>query len=119
MSGAVISSNVSLRVNAAVSNSITADGALHTPAANSYSIVQVSIKYTTGTVPRLVLGGQTILSMNNISSTWNGQVQQIGYYETSIITNIFVGPGQTLQILDGTSSGFRATVTGVNFINSP
>lgn len=119
MSGAVISSNISLKVNAAVFNSITADAVLHTPAANSYSIVQVSIKYTSGTVPRLVLGGQTILSMNNISTVWNGQTPATGYYETSMVTNIFVGPGQSLQILDGQSGSFRATVSGVNFINSP
>lgn len=115
----VLSQNTSIKVNTAVFNSITADATLHAPAANSYSIVQVSIKYTSGTVPRLVLGGQTILSMNAGSTVWNGQVSTVAYLETSVVTNIFVGPSQTLEILDGSSGNFRATVSGVNFINSP
>jgi hypothetical protein len=124
MSFAVLATNSSIKINAAVNNSLTAVGNLYTAPANSYAIVQVSVRWTTtGTRPKLTLAGNTILEMEvnggGAGFVWNGQAAASTTNKYSIITNIMVGPSQVLAIADGTASQFQAIVTGVEFINSP
>lgn len=124
MSGAVISSNTSLKVNAAVNATTTTTGTLYTAPANAYAIVNLSAVSTgTGAGSQIVfaIGGNTIAFANTNVTGGNapffqGQVNN-GAGTAAVIQNVIIGPSQALSVT--ISTGGRATVTGVELINSP
>lgn len=101
MSATLVSSNTTLKVNAAVSNSSSVNGTtLYTAPANGYAVVNLTLSATAGTTTAAV-GTRTVLAV-----TATGTVYQ----------QIFIGPSQALVITLTTGSG---QVSGVEFINTP
>ncbi len=108
MSGAVISSNTTIKVSAAVSATSTGTGTtLYTCAASSYAIVNIGIKDTggAGTTVTISVDGKEI------------HQSALGATTTRLLQGIYVGPSQAVSFSAGAST--TVTVTGVEFINSP
>ncbi|HEY9705640.1 MAG TPA: hypothetical protein V6C58_24590 [Allocoleopsis sp.] len=117
MSFAVLGNNVSIKVNAAVSNSSSAASAtLYTAPANGYAIVQVGIDNGGSGAVLLSVGGLGILNYNPTDNVWNGQNGTGGAF-TALTQSIYLGPSQSISYSG--NLGGTVTVTGVSFINSP
>lgn len=114
------SSNVSLRVSAAINvvgtpASIPGFVDLYTCPANAYADIQV---LCTG-AGHLTIGGNIIYAFNPTEGDSTGQPAGATFPFGSARTytaKLKLGPNQTLRIV---TFGSSATVTGVEFINSP
>lgn len=124
MSGAVISSNTTIKISGSVGASLTANGTLFTCPANSYAVVSISAFFSSGGCDFRV-DGRTIASIENKgvpnSSAFSGQFYGgtntiAGQY--NIHTGIHIGPSQVLTIANFSGVG-TTVVSGVIFINSP
>jgi lipoate-protein ligase B len=95
---ATYSSNTTIKIQTAISNSTTS-GTLYTCPANSYAIVQVS--YNGNSADVLSIGGQDLVKSGN-----SGQ-----------FTGIYVGPGQAVIYMPNISG--TGKISGVEFKNTP
>jgi hypothetical protein len=101
MSATLVSSNTTIKVNAAISNASSVSGTtLYTAPANGYAIVNLTLSASAGTTSATV-GNRTVFQ---VAATATGYQQ------------IFIGPSQALQISLATGSG---QVSGVEFVNTP
>lgn len=107
MSATLVSSNTTIKVNAAVSGSGTANGStvtVYTAPAATFSILNVYISHQgNGSVS---VGGQTIAAISS-SGSFNLQ-------------GVHVGPSQAVQVTSNTLGlANTCAVSGVNFTNTP
>jgi hypothetical protein len=128
---ATYSSNVTMKVSAAISAASITDGAtLYTAPANGYAIIQASIQVVGGSdTGEMRVGGQPVLSAYGISGsdarsstfgvTNTGGPSSIDGAQTGFFheRGIYVGPGQTVTW--HTNNSRRARISGVEFINTP
>lgn len=108
MSGAVISSNTSIKVSAKVLASQTVSGSvLYTVPANSYAVVNISA------VPSA--GHSVEFRINSITGPIAGTITDT---TKDVVQNIHLGPTESLYIVK-TGGTFTCYAYGVQFINSP
>lgn len=111
------SSNVSLKVNAAISNAVTS-GTLYTAPATGYAIVNLFITSTSGNAT-IRVGGRDVLQAYNPGSehiSSNAPVDNGSPGVSGISAQgIMVGPSQAVTVV-GTGT-FQ--ISGVEFINTP
>lgn len=130
MSGAVISNNVSIKISAAISaTSGTSGSTLYTAPATGYAIINAILGAGTATSAALRVGGRDVFSVRNfsgeISSTVFGGLATATESTASVLpsastTGIMVGPGQSVTLIAFSgSNSIGATISGVEFINSP
>ena len=108
MSATLVSSNTTIKMNAAVSAVGTSSGAgattVYTAPAGTFSIVNVYVSH--GANGSITVGGQSIAAVSG-SSNFNLQ-------------GVYIGPSQSLVINSGTLGlSNTAFVSGVNFTNTP
>lgn len=120
---AVISDNTSIKVSAAIANSRTTNGTLYTCAANAYAEVQLAINYSAGANTTVIfyLDGYEVAG-GNVATTavqFNGHFTPIAQNVPQFVAGIRVGPSQVLTVAFSAGSVATASVTGVQFINSP
>lgn len=109
MAATLVSSNTTLRVSAAVSATGSTPGGggtttLYTAPSTGYAIVQLRATAVT-TLGEIVVGSRVIATYTAAS--------------TSPITNVFIGPSQTLQVSSTGSNAITVVASGVEFSNSP
>lgn len=99
MSATLVSSNTTIKVNAAVSaNNSSTSGTIYTAPANGYAIVNILNSNAANTVS---IGGQLVISAVLINPS-----------------NIFyVGPSQAITYAAGAINQIR--ISGVEFVNTP
>jgi hypothetical protein len=101
MSATLVSSNTTIKVNAAVSGSGTAGSGgnanIYTAPANGYAIVQVGV--STGGFGSWQVGGRAVAAGSTI--------------------HFYVGPNQTVTAINGSGFSNTAVCSGVEFINTP
>jgi len=124
MSGAVISSNVSLKVSNKVGASRATTGVLYTCPANSYAEVQLATKGgIDGSWIEFDLDGFPVAraTTNGTSGSYfTGQAANGGSTALApALPSIKIGPGQVLSVTTGGGGTPTAYVTGVVLINSP
>jgi hypothetical protein len=109
MSATLVSSNTTIKVNAAISYSspIASSGTIYTAPSNGYGIVHVYKESTIGSV-HLTLGGRRM------------QVGGNGSLDATSIIAIYVGPSQSLAWTGGgIESAGAIQAAGVEFVNTP
>lgn len=99
MSATLVSSNTTLKVNAAISATTSFSGTLYTAPANGYAIVNLSGSSSGGTT-LISIGGRPALSTTGFI----------------IGQTAFVGPSQSVTAAIGTGI---ASISGVEFVNTP
>lgn len=106
MSATLVSSNTTIKINAAISNGVATNGFVgnsataYTAPANGYAIVNI---FLSGNGPRATVAGRTVTS----STTGN--------------QGVYVGPSQALAVVQDGATGPSASmvVSGVEFVNTP
>lgn len=99
MSATLVSSNTTIKVNAAVTAARDSNGIVYTAPANGYAIVHV---YQNGTF------NLTMTAAGAVAGILNSQIGLVAFY---------LGPGHAIEITSY-SSGY-AYVYGVSFVNTP
>jgi hypothetical protein len=97
MSATLVSSNTTIKVNAAVGNTVTGNGTVYTAPADGYAIVNLVLSGSWGGTVRV--GGRDLLSNATTQNT------------------IYIGPSQSL-VVSSYSAG-TLNISGVEFINTP
>lgn len=106
MAGTLISGNSTIKISAAVSNSISSGASssatLYTCPANSYALVQLACS-AFGANGTFTVGGRVICTFAAVSATpiW-----------------AYVGPSQVVQV-SSSGAANTGTISGVEFINTP
>jgi len=124
MSGAVISSNVSLKVSNKVGASRATTGVLYTCPADSYAEVQLATKGgTDGSWIEFDLDGFPIARATTNATTGSFFTGQSSSGPATALVpalpSIKIGSGQVLSVTTGGGGTPTAYVTGVVLINSP
>ncbi len=103
MSATLVSSNTTIKMNAAVAANTSAAGSttLYTAPASGYAVVNLYMSASTGSVT-VTVGGRTVAS---IAAT-----------NTVSYQSVFVGPSQALACSIGTGT---VAISGVEFVNTP
>lgn len=99
----VISSNVSMKVSAAIATNRTTTGTFFTCAANSYAIINIFIPQGGSNTGIITIGGEMIAIYNTVNA---------------FNLTAYVGPSQAVALNVSTGSA-TIYITGVQFINSP
>ena len=100
MSATLVSSNTTLKVNAAISASTSISATLYTAPANGYAIVNLTASSSAGGTT-ITIGGRNVISVT--TATVLGQTA-------------YVGPSQSVVATIGTGN---AQISGVEFVNTP
>ena len=106
MSATLVSSNTTIKVNAAVSATNTANNntvTVYTAPAGGYAIVQVFCSQMSATSAVATVGGRTFMNLS-VNSNLQG---------------IYVGPSQSLQIVGTGFGNVTLLASGCEFINTP
>lgn len=120
MSATLVSSNTTIKVNAAISAAATtgpglgSQATLYTAPANGYAIVQV-FNSNNIAVCRVVVGGRSVIDLNPGEPKGDnaaGAIPQI---------TVYIGPSQSLVVenRDGGGNAASMVASGVEFVNTP
>ena len=110
---ATYSTNTTLKVNAAVSNTQTRTGngttTIYTAPANAYSLVNISQAGVNASGVQFTVGAVTLAFQSATPTTY------------VFLQNVPVGPGQSVAVtISGYTGGTASmSVSGVEFINTP
>lgn len=115
MSGAVISSNTTFKVNGAVSATDNAGTlnttTLYTAPANGFAIIQIYFLNSSSG------GTATEIRINDLKYYF---YQDISVEKTESLNGVYIGPSQTVKVVfSASTSASLVNITGVEFINSP
>jgi hypothetical protein len=104
-----------IRINRAISNSVTTTGTLYTANPNTFAILNVFVNTTSGVGTRILVfvDGQRLTDANPADNSFNvplGYIHQL---------TAFVGPGQSVAALfAGNGVTGLVSISGVEFINT-
>lgn len=117
---ATYSNNTTISIVGAAAATVTTSSGFSV-SGGQYAIVQLSLSnLTSGNLGVVTLGGVRLTEIVNSGigfAQFRSNGAQTGDYN-SLITNVYIGPGQTLAITSPTGSP-TFTVTGVVFANTP
>lgn len=111
MSATLVSSNTTIKINAAVnaSSALANSGTLYTAPSNGYAIIHFRKGTTTGNAT-LTIGGRELFAAVS-TGVLEARLSNGGY---------FVGPSQSVAWSSGsTEAGGAFQIFGVEFINTP
>jgi len=97
MSATLVSSNTTIKVNAALNPSTVTSSTLYTAPANGYAIITLNLIQTAGTTTVFVAGRRVASGAGN-------------FY------GVYVGPSQAVSCTIGTG---QVDIVGVEFVNTP
>ena len=103
MSATLVSSNTTIKVNAAVNTSRSSTGNAYTAPSNGYAIVNIFLDQTNNA------GGNCSISDGSIS---------LGFNDTTIF-GYYVGPGLSISLTIPLFSAATVYLRGVEFVNTP
>lgn len=122
MSATLISNQVTLKVNAAVSASTSTTGTtLYTGPSTGYAMVNICISGATSFNGNIKIGTRIVLDFP-LSGTLHGSVpgsfNTAGSVSATSSSTFIVGPSQAV-LFTITSGSATASISGVEFVNSP
>ena len=118
MSATLISSNVTIKVSAAVDATATANAntqTIYTAPANGYAIVQFAVTTNAGSAGSVSVGSRAMMTFasGNTFPTMTASTASMS------LPIAYLGPSQEIKITANTGANVTCVVTGVAFINSP
>jgi hypothetical protein len=118
MSATLVSSNTTIKVNAAVSATATTgttignQATLYTAPANGYAIVQVR-NDSASAACRALVGGRNAIEMAAAEPSADGAAGAVAQ------VTLYVGPSQSLVVETRSSAAATLVASGVEFVNTP
>lgn len=118
---AVIAANTSIKVNGAVNATASGSGSgetdtIYTAPSSGYAIVQITTNRSGSGNIEYDISGSPLVKASK--TNFAGQSSD-GSLDPAVLTNVFIGPSQSLRVTWTGGSAGSVYVTGVEFINSP
>ena len=105
MSATLVSSNTTIKVNAAVDTTRTSDGTVYTGPSNGYAIVNIELNNTGS--------GSVTISDGTID------VLTVGVSASARLFGYYLGPGLALSVTFAGGATGNAILRGISFVNTP
>lgn len=120
--------NANIVVNAAVSGTadiVSGSVTLYTAPANGYAVVNIALGISQNSTGSVSVGGRVVVAMNAAtadagSTVYGGRTtaQFVSQLYGSTVTNVHVGPGQSVVLSANGTGAAGGRVSGVSFVNS-